>query len=70
MANSKEFFRITSKIKDLTFCACSQKLVFGVLKGDHFEDGQCFEFSLSDVCELFCALFYIVKAFTKGTGEN
>ena len=44
--------------------------MFGVLKDDNFEDGKCFEFSLSDICELFCGLFYIVKGFTKSDCEN
>ena len=65
MADSKELFEINAKTNNLTFSAFHQRLVFGVKKNEKFEDGLCFEFNLSEICELFCALFYIVKALTK-----
>ena len=66
---TKELFRIASKTNNLTFCAFNQKLVFGLMKNEKFEDGRYFEFSLNEICDLFCALFYIVKGFTKPNSE-
>ena len=69
MAAVKELFRITSKTKNLTFCAFYQKIVFGVLQNDTFEEATSFQFNLNDICDLFCGLFYIVKGFTKPNAE-
>ena len=61
--------RVSAKTNNLTFCALNQKIVFGVISTETFDENQCFMFQLCDLCQLFCGLFFIVKAFTKANSD-
>ena len=69
MESEKALISVQSKIKDMCFCTFRHKLVFGQLYDEKYEEFKCFEFSLSQLSEIFCGLFQIVKALSTSS-EN
>ena len=57
-------FKIVSKIQTLVFCAFFNKIAFGKSDEEKFEEKHHFEININEISEVFCALFYIVKAFS------
>lgn len=64
MKLDESFCCIFSK-NDLVFCAFLHHIIFGKVENSEFKKNQYFQFSLNNICELFCAFFKIVKAYTQ-----
>lgn len=69
MEIQKALISVQSKIKDICFGTFRHKIVFGKLCNEKFEEFKCFELSLSELSEIFCGLFQIVKAISTNS-EN
>ena len=65
----KAIVSVQSKIKDIVFSTFRHKIVFGKASNEKYEEFKCFEFSLSEMSEIFCGLFQIVKALSTSS-EN
>ena len=65
----KAIVSVQSKIKDIVFSTFRHKIVFGKASNEKYEEFKCFEFSLSELSEIFCGLFQIVKALSTSS-EN
>ena len=64
METKNSLLKIHSKIQSLLFCAFVNKIVFGKCEEDKFVNRKYFEIIINEIAEVFCALFYIVKAFS------
>ena len=70
MESEKALISVQTKIKELCFCTFRYKVVFGKLYNEKYEDFKCFEFCLSELSEVFCGLFQIVKALSTNTDNE
>ena len=64
MESKNSLLKIHSKIQSLLFCAFVNKIVFGKSEDDKFVNNKYFEININEISEVFCGLFYIVKAFS------
>ena len=53
---------VQSKIQDIVFSSFRHQIVFGKLSNEKYEELKCFQFSVSELSEIFCGLFQIIKA--------
>ena len=69
MEITKAIISVQSKIQSIVFCCFTHKIVFGIPRDEKYEDFKCFEFCVSQLSEIFCGLFQIIKAVSTST-EN
>jgi len=63
MDTSKSLCCILGK-NGLVFCAFVHQIIFGKTENNKFIKNESFYFDLNKICELFCAFFKLIKAFT------
>ena len=62
MEISKAIICVQSKIQDIVFSSFRHQIVFGKPYNEKYEELKCFQFSVSELSEIFCGLFQIIKS--------
>jgi len=67
MELNKSILCVHSKAKDIFYAAYDHKVIFGTAENSQFEKAS-FTILNSEICDLFCGLFGIVKALSNNQG--